>query len=265
MRPTLLSSSVPGESAVEQIAARLIRKRAERIPIPFSAHVQFLHDCRSIAIANGSECAKISYHDLLHYRDRIRQAKTTEWRQKRRYKVVASLMNFMGLPSDIDQLLLLLDHAVDVMEKEEEDNDHNHQQVDFDKKDNSWFYYRDFCQGRTKIISRWPWMRSNIRKAITAVLLFYLATPFLFCTIIPAGETETCANGRGLLEPGWISALYFASVTISGVGTSSWATGCMMMLIFCFVPIFSRSFCWFGIVFFHSLTLSPYYIQAMAI
>jgi hypothetical protein len=244
MRPPL-SSHVPGESAVEQIAARLIQRRAERIPIPFGVHVQFLHDCRTIAIANGSENAKIPYHDLLNYRDRIRHAKATGWRQKRRYKVIASLMKYFGMPSDVDQLLLLLDHAVDVMEKEDNDD---HHQVDFDKKDDSWFYYRDFCQGSTKIISRWPWMRSNIRKAITAVLLFYLATPFLFCTIIPAGETAICSDtSRGPLEPGWISALYFASVTISGVGT------CHDVDFWLFVLLYAlgRSV-GFGFIFFYS-------------
>jgi hypothetical protein len=256
-----LASTIPGESAVEQIAKRIERRRAARIPITFYAHVRFLHDCRAIAVANGYESARLALSDLVAYRERIRlrsssPANTTnttndsssisssnrheEPRLKSRSCICGSdwfydfscrsLWNYFGILSVADQLLLMLDRAIAVTEDDvpvdhhrRDDHDHNNNDDDDDHTTTNdvdaagWLYYRDFCHDYTTVVSRWPWMRNNVRQALALVLVFYLATPLLFCTIIPAGKLDIC-KATGPLEPGWVSALYFASVTISSVG-----------------------------------------------
>lgn len=81
--------------------------------------------------------------------------------------------------------------------------------------DNNWFYYQDFSFENTRIISRWPFMRSSLRKALCILALFYICTPIVFCNIMD--QSEIC-TATGSLGSGWMSALYFASTTISTVG-----------------------------------------------
>jgi hypothetical protein len=67
----------------------------------------------------------------------------------------------------------------------------------------------------TKVESKWPWMRSGVTVSCTVLFLFYFATPVLFCNIL--NDSGVCPREPGKPYSGWMSALYFASTTLSTV------------------------------------------------
>ena len=179
-----------GESEVEQIAERIEARLDNRVRITFGARVRFLHDCRRIARERGYNAAKISKADLQEYRDSVDQEVS-----RRLYRLVLCRIGFY---IDSSCLLELLNTAVESM---------------MDDVTETWFHYNDFNLLTTKIHSRWPWMRTEMRAAIVVTFLYYLFTPILFCNIIP--ESNICeAHGENNYL-GWVSSLYFASTTIS--------------------------------------------------
>lgn len=178
---------------MEQIAERIETRLENRVCITFRARVRFLHDCRKIAREKGYDTAEISQSDLISYRDKVEQEVNSHV-----YRLV--LPKYFGIHIDSHCLLELLNQAVESMEEDIE---------------GTWFYYSDFNFLNTKIQSRWPWMRTEMRIALVVTFLYYLFTPILFCNIMT--ESSVCqSDGESYL--GWVSSLYFASTTISTVG-----------------------------------------------
>ena len=192
----MLSSVAPGGSEVEQIAERIERRREERIPVTFKSRVRFLKGCRKIARRQGYDTARISEDDLKEYRDRV-AAEADEFRGICNIRILKRI----GVYADVDCLLQILDRAVNVMK----DSD----------IDDSWFFYTDFSAYHTQVVSRWPWMRTSLRQAMLVLFAFYFFTPILFCNVMD--QSNICTD-NGSRYSGLVSALYFASTTLSTVG-----------------------------------------------
>lgn len=68
-------------------------------------------------------------------------------------------------------------------------------------------------------MSYWPWNRNPTIQSFLAILTFYLTTAIFFCHIVE--DADVCPvdpTGHNRPYYGWISALYFASTTMSTVG-----------------------------------------------
>ena len=71
----------------------------------------------------------------------------------------------------------------------------------------------------TVTVSYWPWMRSATSVAILFMFIFYFATAVFFCNIV--NDENICPSDptdKNRSYYGWLSALYFASTTMSTVG-----------------------------------------------
>ena len=146
--------------------------------------------------ASGSTVARISVDELRAYRERVaaQVEQGMGWDNIR-------LLKSIGWLCDVDCLLMIVDRALEVTEEEEG-------QV--------WFYYRHFNWDHVHTVPRLAVMRSELGVACLIVFLYYLFTPILFCNMMK--ESNICGGLDGDTYRGWVSALYFASTTMSTVG-----------------------------------------------
>jgi len=84
-----------------------------------------------------------------------------------------------------------------------------------------WFYYKDFAFYSLKVESNYPWMRNATYTALLITFAFYFFTPILWCSIL--NDENICprydyTTGVAKKDSGWLSALFFASATMSTVG-----------------------------------------------
>ena len=188
-----------GDSEVEQLARHIESRRDSRIVVTFGVIRRLLDDCRKMALDRGHTVSRIHHDDLIQYRRYIEnelELKTHDpihvWKQ------------YFGFRSQSKQMLEVVGRALEVLEENESDE---------------WFYYMDFSHYHTVVESKWPWMRSGLMIAFSYMLFFYLFTPVLFCYILR--DKNICPDdteGRNRSYVGWVSALYFASTTLSTVG-----------------------------------------------
>ena len=186
-------STTPGESEAETIAQRIEERRGNRVPITLRTRILFLRECSQISRANGYDSAQITFEDLEEYRDRVdKRVKSMKWR---------FIAEWLGIRLDRVCLLNLLNRAIANMD--------THLFVQ------DWFQYTEFSYFHTVVQSRWPWMRTELRRALCVTFLYYLCTPIVFCSII--NDPKICERD-GRWYRGWMSSLYFASTTVSTVG-----------------------------------------------
>lgn len=183
------------------MATRIENRRDARIKVIFDVRVRLLNECKKITVKKGYESiSKIKTEDLAELREKV--AAEVAKKEKTSFH---RIKQFFGFRSRSKQLLQILDKALQVAAEEER----------------PWFYYMDFSHYYTILEAKYPWMRSGLLVAILYLFLFYLLTPILFCDIME-DEGVCPKDPTGLDRPfyGWVSALYFASTTLSTVGKS---------------------------------------------
>jgi hypothetical protein len=188
-----LSSIHRGESEVEQMAERIETLRANRVVITFPVRVRFLTECRQIAVAQGYDSTKISRTDLEVLRSRIAEEAS------RTPEVWTRALGVLGFYNVAPALLVVLDRAMETLLLHDDD----------------WLHYQDFSFYYTRVVARWPWLRSEMRVACLIIFAYYFFTPILFCHIV---QEDTICVDLGRSYDGWLSSLYFASTTLSTVG-----------------------------------------------
>jgi len=194
-----LSSKERGASEIEQLTSRIEERSANRISTTAKVGKRFTKSCRKIAKAKAycSNFSKIRLRDLKELRNVV------EEEGHRAPKFWVDCCKMLGFPSELEQLLLCLDRAIEVVQEQD----------GFDG--NGWFYYQDFTVYYTRIESRWPWLRNSTVFSALSMLCFYLFTPIFFCFIVR--DRNVCPiSGSNYYE--WETSLYFASVTLSTVG-----------------------------------------------
>eukprot|EP00538_Stauroneis_constricta_P002551 CAMPEP_0119546000 /NCGR_PEP_ID=MMETSP1352-20130426/588_1 /TAXON_ID=265584 /ORGANISM="Stauroneis constricta, Strain CCMP1120" /LENGTH=507 /DNA_ID=CAMNT_0007590649 /DNA_START=82 /DNA_END=1605 /DNA_ORIENTATION=+ len=193
-----LTSIARGASEIEKIAEKIETRRNSRIEVTAAIRVKFLKICREVARSKGIR-NKIDVEDLKRLRDDCKarvEANNGENASMKR--------NFFILFGQWDEDFVLLQ----LYEKGIE----NVSQVE-----SNWFHFRDFSFYYTKIVSKRKFFATGTAYAFKWLFLFYLLTAVLFCWIME--ERTICPNNdpdRPYL--GWLSAIYFASVTMSTVG-----------------------------------------------
>lgn len=143
--------------------------------------------------------SKIDINDLITLRDKVKSDFEVD-KLSPLYQV-KQLLLFRNLN---EQLLKVLERAVELVNVEQSDAD-------------NWFHYMDFNIYYTRVESKWPWMRDGNAVAFLWLGLFYLTTPILFCAILD--DEGICQRREGAPYSGWMSALYFASTTLSTVSS----------------------------------------------
>ena len=120
-------SKEEGESEVEKVALAIEKRRAGRVVITKDVRVSLLKDCREIAIARKYRVkSKIHVSDLLKYRREIQRRHETQKKCLNYH-----LMALLGLRNQNEQLIRVLDRAVDLVTQQQGDED-------------PYFHYMDF-------------------------------------------------------------------------------------------------------------------------
>ena len=172
--------------------------RANRVAVTLEARVRFLTDCSAMAHKAGHRVARVARAQVVEYRDQI-----VKERDAQHTTVLWTILHrHVGILSDVECLAQICERAVEVLQDGRLE----------------WLYYQDFNIDHSQTVSRYPILRNNLRKACLIVFLYYLFTPILFCNIMD--ESNICGGMEGDESKyrGWVSALYFASTTISTVG-----------------------------------------------
>ena len=194
----MLTSYRPGESKIERMAKKIEERISERVEVTFNARREFLKHCRRIAVSKGyPKISRVHYSDILEWRMEVHK----EAADYDAEGIFSRMIHFCGILSDTQCLDTILTKAKVVADK-----------IQLAPDDE--FHYEDFNHHHTVLVSRWPWMRYELLFALGIVLTFYFLTPILFCLIM--GDDGVCPQDAKV--PGWVSALYFASTTMSTVG-----------------------------------------------
>jgi hypothetical protein len=195
--PRALKSLSPGDSEIEELASKIEKQLENRIPVTKNIRVKFLSTCRMIADHEDCPNSMIPERCLLAIREDV-QAKVDARMQANSH--VRKFLNYLGFLDEMATMLEVLNRGV--------------QRVD--DTDDDFFHYQDFSFYHTRLVSRWPWMRNPTAVSAMIMLLFYTFTPVWFCHIVP--DRDVCPDDTGLSYGGWLTALYFASTTMSTVG-----------------------------------------------
>jgi len=196
------------ESEVERIVQRLERRNKRRISVTAAVKQRFLRLCRDAQLSltrspnRGSkwDSSCILREDVLRIRKAVRLEVEGRTRPRR---VLDGIMAWLGFHCQCKVLLQVLNRAVDVIDKNDED-------------DADLFHFNDFTFYNLEQVSRYPWMRSAGVFSILATLAYYLFSPLLWCAIMD--DQNVCPMGNdwdGSAESGWMASLYFASATMS--------------------------------------------------
>ena len=190
-----------GGSEVEEMAHKIESRRANRTLVTMDVRRRLLHECRTVALAKGYPKSRILLSDLHELREKIQ-----EELNERKMSSMYSFFKLFGVRDNTETLLQVLDKGVEVVQ--------NYQLANPDGDD--YFFYQDFNFYHTKVESRWPWFRPGIHRSFAIIFAYYFFAPVWFCVI--SHDSQICDTSNGRPYSGWVSALYFASTTLSTVG-----------------------------------------------
>jgi hypothetical protein len=184
-----LRSLNEGESEVEKLAAKIEQRRATVIFITFDAELELLTRCREISLRREYDSPnKIAREDLESLRNQIVEAGCCfnplfRWWQ-----------TLTGYKTTQQYMLEAMDRALCHVDQNQED----------------WFHYQEWICFHTKVVSKWPWMRNESANAFLVVLVFYAATPVIFCEVLE--DANICGDPSTGVS--WLEGYYMASVTL---------------------------------------------------
>lgn len=195
-----------GDSEVEQMADSIWARRQHRYNVTKPVRLRLLKRCRQIAVENEYPKRNyITYSDLLELRKDVAEEAD---QQHMLVSFTAGWMGLVGLKPEIDQLVDVIDKAIELIQA----ND-LHTENDLEEE----FYYEEFVFDHVHAVSPYPWMRPGLHRPLIGIFLYYLLTPVWFCHLVP--DENVCERGENnRLGTGWVSSLYFASMTLSTVG-----------------------------------------------
>lgn len=244
------------ESEVETIVQRLEERNANRVSVPTEVKSQFLRMCLNVCrlrvsdsnvdcgcgegkLASDSPC--ILRDDVINMRNRVRVEVELRSRSRR---IRDAIKAYCGFRCQSEVLLNVLNRAVDLIDstghakarqrrKSRTTTSSSNEALNItsessdqaaacplktqtDTDDEEWFYYKDFAFYSLKEESPYPWMRNPVLYSMLVTLSFYVMSPILWCSILH--DENICPATEDGVHNNWMSALYFASVTISTVG-----------------------------------------------
>ncbi|KAL3913225.1 MAG: hypothetical protein SGILL_006575, partial [Bacillariaceae sp.] len=115
------------------------------------------------------------------------------------YKIYNGFLNLLGWWDDDQQLLKLFQAGMAYLEVGDEDE----------------FYFRDFNFYQLEIKTRFSFMRVPQFVVFFWLIVYYFGSAILFCSIM---KNRDVCEATPYKYGGWLSSIYFASVTMSTVG-----------------------------------------------
>lgn len=175
-------------SEVEEIAEKCEMRLLNRIPITMNVRKRFLHYFSQVSKELNCHHSKIPIAELYKFRDAVAKEKDSN-----RFLIA------LGFRNKKTSLLSVLDKAIEICLKTDDDR----------------FHYRDFNFYYTVLEPTLPFMRNGIVSSLLLISLFYILTPIIFCSLEIRG---VCPVSSKSALHGYVSAIYFASTTMSTVG-----------------------------------------------
>jgi len=185
---------------VEELAFKIEHQRDNRIPVTYNVRLAFLKKCRRIARAQDCQPkSMIPHSSIKKMRDDAQEEVDALMEANSN---IRKFLTYLGFLDEKFTMLEVLNRAVERIDETEDD----------------FFHYQDFSYYHTHLVSKWPWMRNYRTVAVFIMFFFYLFTPIWFCHIVP--DQDVCPSDPDGIRPyyGWLTALYFASTTMSTVG-----------------------------------------------
>lgn len=182
-----------GESEVEKLAKRIEERKNQRLSITPSVRRQLIRKCHHYQTTRDRPLSKIHVDDLREFYEEVDQIikdQTTQFSIR---------TNILKRPTDNQVLLMVLKFAVTMVETDGDE----------------WFHYMDFNVYYTTTKPQYSLLKHPLIISLMWILAFYIFTPIFFCGVV---------RDEGVCEPdhegklGWMSAIYFASATLSTVG-----------------------------------------------
>ena len=175
-------------------------RHSNRLPVTKHVRGRMLHLCREKAKHRHFGLRKVIVSDLIDLKDEQYQ------RMKQQKIWFKPLYTVLRISNEEEQLYKVLEKAVDVS---------THYQL-YKEGEEEFVYYEDFIFDYTHVVAKWPWLRPGLHRPLLFILFYYLSAPIWFCEISP--DHQICDDQPDESSPGWLSAMYFASTTLSTVG-----------------------------------------------
>ncbi|KAL3920811.1 MAG: hypothetical protein SGILL_003072 [Bacillariaceae sp.] len=196
-----LLSSAKGKSDIETLARAMQERRSNRTVVTFKERKEFLDICYDVAKQEGGSPNRFSKEGLLNlvneYQERVTKKENVT--TSTIYKIYNGFFNLLGFWDSDQQLLKLFKAGLEYLERGDEDE----------------FYFRDFNFYQLEIKTRFSFMRIPQFAVFFWLIVYYLGSAILFCSIMKNPDVcEVTPYAYG----GWLSSIYFASVTMSTVG-----------------------------------------------
>jgi hypothetical protein len=185
-----------GESNIEKFAEMIETRRATRLPVTFDIRKLFLEKCRHVAQREGLG-NKISQANLVQLRDEYKSK--VEANETALTGMTRFFFKYFGFWDKDSTMLLLFEKGIE----------------DLEEIESQWFFYRDFSFYHTTIATKMRMFSTPGKAATSRLLLFYFFSAILFCPIMR--DESVCPAGSNSYD-GWLTSVYFASVTMSTVG-----------------------------------------------
>jgi cellulose synthase/poly-beta-1,6-N-acetylglucosamine synthase-like glycosyltransferase len=197
-----LKNSYPGRSDIELLAQEIENRRENRIEVTFKQRKRFLDICFEVAKKEGGIFSRLSKSGLeglvKEFQERV--SKKENISSSGVYKLSNRLLNLIGVWDMDEAMLKLFTAGLEYVQRDDEDE----------------FYFRDFNFYCLKIRSRFSFLRIPQLAVFFWMLIYYFGSAILFCSIMK--NENVCPKDTPYAFGGWITSVYFASVTMSTVG-----------------------------------------------
>jgi len=185
------------KSDIETLARTMDARRKNRMLLTVSERNMFLEICSEVAEKEGRNKSRFSTQGLEDLIGNLQDKIAGKRKSTNFYDKLTELFGFWD--SDI-RILDLLKEGLDYTNDSEEDE----------------FYFRDFAFYNTAIASKF-WLLKNPIVFVTFWLVsFLLGSAVLFCPILK--NEDVCPTQSGSAIDGWMTSIYFATITMSTVG-----------------------------------------------
>mmetsp|Transcript_24070 Transcript_24070/g.56920 ORF Transcript_24070/g.56920 Transcript_24070/m.56920 type:complete len:624 (-) Transcript_24070:175-2046(-) len=207
----MLASTVRGASDIEKIVLDIESKRSSRLEVTFRERKHFLEICYEIAKREGRGSRsknRFPKSTLVKLRDEF-QNRMDEKHQNGINKstvgkvfanVGSKCLDFFGCQDIDESMLRLFEAGLEYTESVDEDE----------------FYFQDFNFYCTRLVSRFVWMRYPQLVVVGWLFLYFFGSAVVFCAFMR--NENVCPSTTNFAYGGWMTAVYFAGVTMSTVG-----------------------------------------------
>mmetsp|Transcript_26017 Transcript_26017/g.54751 ORF Transcript_26017/g.54751 Transcript_26017/m.54751 type:complete len:481 (-) Transcript_26017:186-1628(-) len=185
------------KSDIETLARTIDARRKNRMKLKIFERSMFLEMCAKVAKEEGRNKSRFSAKGLEDLIENLREK-------------IAKKPKSAGVYDKLTKLFGCLDSDSKILELFEEGLAYTN-----DAEENE-FYFRDFVFYNTTTASKFWFLKTPIVFVTFWLVFFLLGSVVLFCEILE--NEDVCPTQSGLPSDGWMTSIYFATMTMSTVG-----------------------------------------------